>query len=98
MTCGIDPRATCSGSESRLLPSWPATWDVDFKLHAPSNTTVRLKFQNGATTQLEASPTSRTNSIIPPPVPTAPPTVPTGLVGAPGDSKVTLSWTASSGV
>jgi alpha-L-fucosidase 2 len=85
----------CSGGEIRLLPSWPATWDVDFKLCAPSNTFVRLKYQNGAMTQLDVSPTYRTNGIVPPPVPSAPPAAPTGLLGTPGDRQVTLNWTTS---
>ena len=32
----------CVGSQIQLLPSWPSGWNVDFKLNAPSNTTVRL--------------------------------------------------------
>jgi hypothetical protein len=87
----------CSGSEIRLLPSWPATWDVDFKLCAPSNTVVRVKYQNGSLTQLDVSPASRTNGIVPPPSPSTPPAAPTGLAGTAGDRKATLNWTASTG-
>jgi hypothetical protein len=87
----------CSGSGIRLLPSWPATWDVDFKLCAPSNTLVRAKYQNGALTLLDVTPTSRTNGLVPPPSPTAPPSAPTGLVGVPGDKQIVLNWTSSTG-
>jgi len=60
----------CSGGQILLLPSWPATWDVDFKLCAPSNTVVHAKYQNGAITQLDVTPASRTNGIVPPSSPT----------------------------
>lgn len=87
----------CSGNEIRLLPSWPATWDVDFKLCAPSNTVVRAKYQNGVVTQLDVTPAFRTNGIVPPPSPTAPPAAPTGLLCTPADRQITLAWTASTG-
>jgi len=87
----------CSGNEIRLLPSWPATWDVDFRLCAPSNTVVLLKYQNGAVTQLDVTPPSRTNGIVPPPSPTAPPPAPTGLGATPADRQITLNWTSSTG-
>ncbi|HEY2081761.1 MAG TPA: discoidin domain-containing protein, partial [Verrucomicrobiae bacterium] len=85
----------CNGNEIRVLPSWPLTWDVDMKLCAPGNTTVRLKYQSGAVTQLDATPTLRTNDVILPPPPTAPPPTPTGLSAAPGNVQVTLNWSGS---
>jgi hypothetical protein len=85
----------CNGNEIRVLPSWPLTWDVDMKLCAPGNTTVRLKYQSGAVTQLDATPALRTNDVILPPPPTAPPPTPTGLSAAPGNVQVTLSWSGS---
>ncbi len=85
----------CNGNEIRALPSWPLTWDVDMKLRAPGNTTVRLKFQSGAITQLEASPVFRTNDVILPAPPTLPPPVPTGLTAIPGNMQVTLNWSGS---
>src|SRR5690606_23580707 len=27
-----------------VLPAWPTDWDVDFKLHAPDNTTVECVY------------------------------------------------------
>jgi len=87
----------CSGSEIRVLPSWPLTWDVDFKLWSPSNTTVRLKFQSGAITQLDVSPASRTNDVVLPSPPVAPPPVPTGLIATPGNMQIALNWAGSAG-
>jgi alpha-L-fucosidase 2 len=66
----------CSGSEIRTLPAWPSSWDVDYKLCAPSNTTVRLKYQRGKIIELDVNPLSRANDFVP--TPSAPP------VGRPG--------------
>ena len=85
----------CNGNEIRVLPSWPLTWDVDMKLCAPGNTTIRLKFQSGSVTQLDANPSSRTNDVVFPPPPSAPPPAPTALSAAPGNVQVTLSWSGS---
>jgi autotransporter-associated beta strand protein len=54
----------CVGSQIQLLPSWPAGWSVDFKLNAPSNTTVRLVIQHQIVTQLTVTPSSRMNDLI----------------------------------
>jgi alpha-L-fucosidase 2 len=74
------------------LPSWPSAWNVDFKLCAPSNTTVRLVLQNGAITQLTVTPSSRTNNFVEPV-----PAPPTGLTGYGGNAQAVLYWTASAG-
>jgi len=87
----------CNGTQIRILPSWPLTWDVDYKLCGPSNTTVRVKYQSGTVTQLDAAPASRTNDVIYPTPPSAPPSVPTGLIATPGNAQVALSWTGSAG-
>ncbi len=47
-----------------LFPAWPKEWDVDFKLHAPGNTTVKCSFQNGKIVQLIVFPKSRTRDIV----------------------------------
>ncbi len=52
-----------NGNQIQMLPSWPANWNVDCKLCAPNNTTVRLKFQNGVVTQLDTSPVARRNDV-----------------------------------
>ena len=82
----------CNGSQIMPLPSWPLTWDVDFKLCAPSNTSVRLVLQNGSIAQLTVTPASRSNDLF---EATAPP--PTGLTAYPGNGQIGLYWTASTG-
>ncbi|WP_354359320.1 DUF5703 domain-containing protein [Pedobacter sp. UYP30] len=47
-----------------LLPAWPKEWDVNFKLHAPKNTTVELTYQNGKVKTLKVTPSSRQKDII----------------------------------
>jgi alpha-L-fucosidase 2 len=54
----------CVGSQIMVIPSWPSTWSVDYKLNAASNTTVRLIFTNGIITTLTVSPSSRSNNIV----------------------------------
>jgi hypothetical protein len=54
------------GGEIRLLPSWPKTWNVDFKLHAPGKTTVRCVAKNGKIEVLEVSPASRRKDVVMP--------------------------------
>ena len=43
----------------RLLPAWPAEWDVDFKLHAPGRTTVECRFESGEIVCLKVEPKER---------------------------------------
>ena len=43
----------------RLLPAWPADWDVDFKLHAPGQTVVAARCRGGRIEALSVSPQSR---------------------------------------
>ena len=63
------------GRKIRLFPAWPKDWDVDFKLHAPFQTTVEGKFRKGKIEQLTVTPASRKADVIdlsgatPPPVP-----------------------------
>ena len=47
-----------------LFPAWPSEWDVDFKLHAPGNTTVECSFKDGEVVKLEVSPESRREDIV----------------------------------
>ena len=42
-----------------LFPSWPAEWDVDFKLHAPQGTVVEATLVAGQLTRLIVKPESR---------------------------------------
>ena len=47
-----------------LLPAWPKTWDVDFKLHAPHNTTVEARVRNGKVVDLKVLPQSRAKDVV----------------------------------
>ena len=47
-----------------LFPSWPCSWDVDFKLHAPRNTVVSGRLVNGALQDLVVFPEERKEDII----------------------------------
>ena len=48
----------------RVLPAWPAEWDVDFKLHAPGQTTVEGELKQGEVTRLSVSPESRREDLV----------------------------------
>ncbi len=52
------------GDEIRLFPAWPTEWDVDFKLHAPRNTTVQGRLKNGTLTELVVTPESRKADLV----------------------------------
>ncbi len=52
------------GDEIRLFPAWPTEWDVDFKLHAPQNTTVQGRFKNGTVSNLVVTPESRRADVV----------------------------------
>jgi hypothetical protein len=47
-----------------LFPAWPKEWDVQFKLHAPGNTTVECSLKNGEIAHLKVSPESRSKDIV----------------------------------
>lgn len=47
-----------------LLPAWDKSWNVHFKLHAPYNTTVECKLENGEITLLKVTPENRRKDII----------------------------------
>ncbi len=48
----------------RLFPAWPRQWDVDFKLHAPNQTTVEGRLRNGQLLDLSVTPASRRQDVI----------------------------------
>lgn len=52
------------GGKIRLLPAWPAEWDVDFKMHAPYETTVEGKVRSGRITFLKVIPKERQNDVV----------------------------------
>jgi len=52
------------GDQILVLPTWPKTWDVAFKLHAPKNTTVEVRLEKGALVELNVNPESRRKDIV----------------------------------
>ena len=42
-----------------VLPAWPSGWDVNFKLHAPGNTTVEGIYRHGRVERLDVRPAAR---------------------------------------
>jgi hypothetical protein len=48
----------------RVLPSWPADWDADFKLHAPHNTVLEGRVRGGKLVSLEVTPPERKADVI----------------------------------
>lgn len=51
------------GQHLYLFPAWPAVWDVQFKLHAPYNTTVEGILKNGKLVALKVIPEERKKDI-----------------------------------
>ena len=47
------------GDKIFLLPAWPKDWNCDFKLHAPKNTTIEGRVENGELKDLVVTPASR---------------------------------------
>jgi hypothetical protein len=52
------------GDEIRLLPAWPMAWDVDFKLHAPRQTTVEGRVRDGKLIDVKVTPESRRKDLV----------------------------------
>jgi alpha-L-fucosidase 2 len=51
------------GRKLLLLPAWPPNWTADFKLHAPQQTTVEGRVENGKLVRLIVTPKSRANDV-----------------------------------
>jgi hypothetical protein len=51
------------GKKIILLPSWPKDWNASFKLHAPYQTTVEGRVENGKVLKLKVTPESRKKDI-----------------------------------
>jgi hypothetical protein len=47
-----------------LLPAWPKTWDVRFKLHAPKRTVVEGAFVGGKLAKLVVTPPERRSDVV----------------------------------
>jgi len=52
------------GNEIYLFPAWPKEWDVDFKLHAPFNTTIEVQLKDGNVEKLIVNPAERKKDVI----------------------------------
>ncbi len=52
------------GDKIVLFPAWPKDWDVDFKLHAPKNTTVECSLENGEIVSLKVIPEHRSKDVV----------------------------------
>jgi len=57
--CSLPEHDAAPAGKIRLLPAWPADWDVDFRLHAPGKTVVEGRAANGTIRELRVSPKSR---------------------------------------
>lgn len=53
-----------NGASIYLLPAWPRTWDVVFKLHAPYATLVEGRVAGGQLTELRVTPEQRRADLI----------------------------------
>lgn len=51
------------GKKILLFPAWPKDWNVQFKLHAPRNTTVEGMFKAGKLERLKVTPESRASDV-----------------------------------
>ena len=54
------------GDKILLLPAWPKSWDVNFKLRAPRNTVVECVYRGGKIERLAVTPESRRADIVMP--------------------------------
>ena len=52
------------GNKIYVLPAWPKGWNVSFKLHAPSNTTVEGIVKAGKLEKLIVTPATRTKDVV----------------------------------
>jgi hypothetical protein len=52
------------GDTILLFPAWPMEWDVEFKLHAPENTTVEVSLKDGKLGKLHVTPEYRKKDVI----------------------------------
>jgi len=53
-----------SGGKILLFPAWPQKWDVDFKLHAPDQTTVACQLKDGQISGLLVTPATRAKDVV----------------------------------
>jgi hypothetical protein len=53
-----------AGDRILLLPAWPRQWNASFKLHAPQNTTIEARVQDGKVLDLKITPESRRKDVV----------------------------------
>ena len=54
----------CDGKRIQLLPAWPKDWSADFNLHAPYQTTLEGRVENGKIINLQVTPKSRAKDVV----------------------------------
>lgn len=59
----LQPADDGAAGSSIAFGAWPCSWDVDFKLAAPLNTTVEGVFKGGKVLSLTVTPASRKSSV-----------------------------------
>jgi hypothetical protein len=52
------------GRKIFIAPAWPKEWNAEFKLHAPYETVIEGKVENGVFTHLEVTPKSRGKDVV----------------------------------
>lgn len=52
------------GDKIHLFPAWPTNCDVNFRLHAPKNTTIEAKLKNGKIEFIKIVPEERRKDIV----------------------------------
>jgi len=52
------------GKKLYVLPAWPKSWNVSFKLHAPLNTTVEGVYKAGKLEHLKVTPEARMKDVV----------------------------------
>lgn len=52
------------GGKIRVLPAWPGTWDVKFRLWAPGKTVVECEVKEGKVVRLEVWPRARRKDVV----------------------------------
>jgi hypothetical protein len=53
----------CDGDRIVLMPAWPSEWNAHFRLHAPGNTLVEGRVEDGALIDLVVTPASRLSDV-----------------------------------
>ncbi len=53
----------CDGRRILLTPAWPKDWTADFKLHAPYQTTVEGRIEDGKIVGLKVTPEARAKDV-----------------------------------